>query len=265
MRKLFRAVAIVCLRNEELYVRRCLESLLAEGLEVFVIDHASSDRTVEIAGEYVGRGVIDVQPLPFGGHYALAEVLRAKRAVLGRLPHDWVVHVDADEWLQARAAEPLCDLLARADRAGCNCVNFDEFVFVPVGEEDFRGRPHHLEMRWYYFFEPMPARLLRAWKRTAGLSNHASGGHTLTGETRVWPISQNMLHYVCLSRLHFEDKYLRRQYPAEELARDWHRNREVIKGGFRWPTDRQGLLHLPVGDPKGFDRTAPRAQHFWEW
>lgn len=66
----FSAVAVLCVRNEAVHVRRCIESLIQEGLEVLFIDHSSTDATAEIAGQSVGRGVIDVKRMPYAGQFS---------------------------------------------------------------------------------------------------------------------------------------------------------------------------------------------------
>jgi glycosyltransferase involved in cell wall biosynthesis len=82
---------IVITRNEEASVARCLASLgFAD--EIIVVDSGSSDRTVEIARAH-GAKVVSTTDWPgFGPQKARA--LSLARA-------DWVISLDADEWIDA--------------------------------------------------------------------------------------------------------------------------------------------------------------------
>jgi glycosyltransferase involved in cell wall biosynthesis len=53
---MIRALAVVCVRNEAIHIRRCLEHLIGSGLEVYLIDNQSTDGTREIASEFLAGG-----------------------------------------------------------------------------------------------------------------------------------------------------------------------------------------------------------------
>jgi glycosyltransferase involved in cell wall biosynthesis len=87
---------IVIARDEEAFIARCLRSA-AFADEMVVIEHGSSDRTVDIARE-CGARVISTPDWPGFG----AQKSRALDAATG----DWVLSLDADEWIEgALAAE----------------------------------------------------------------------------------------------------------------------------------------------------------------
>ncbi len=54
-------VALLTVRNEELYLERCLQHLADEGINTCVIDNESTDLSLEIARAFIGRGVVAVK------------------------------------------------------------------------------------------------------------------------------------------------------------------------------------------------------------
>jgi glycosyltransferase involved in cell wall biosynthesis len=83
---------IVITKNEEGSIERCLRSAASIADEIVVVDSASTDRTVEIAR---ACGAKILQPSDWPG-YGLQKQ-RAQEAASG----DWVLSLDADEWIEA--------------------------------------------------------------------------------------------------------------------------------------------------------------------
>lgn len=81
---------IVITRNEEGSIGRCLQSA-AFADEVVVIDNQSTDKTVEIARS-LGARVIEAPDWPGFG--------RQKNRALDAATGDWVLSLDADEWIE---------------------------------------------------------------------------------------------------------------------------------------------------------------------
>src|SRR4051812_36004452 len=114
-----RIVAIVAARNEELYLGCCLRHLIADGLEVCLIDNDSTDRTRSIAEAFRGNGVIGIEDLPFHGHFDLIAQLWLKEQLIGKIDADWFIHVDADEIMHSfRDGESLRAGIERLDGQG---------------------------------------------------------------------------------------------------------------------------------------------------
>ncbi|MGB7762007.1 MAG: hypothetical protein WBL61_19405 [Bryobacteraceae bacterium] len=262
------AVAVVAARNESVHIRRCLRDFIAEGIDVILLDHESTDDTVAKAKEFLGKGLLSIERFPWTGVYPLADLLKAKHAIMQSVPHDWVMHADADEWSCAPAeGMRLIDGIAAADRAGFNCINFNEFVFIPVDGQSHCHEDYSSELLSYYFFRPVPTpRLVRAWKRESGLGNLGSGGHTLTGgEVRLCDETFILRHYIALGSDHARAKYLTRPYSKEALAIGWHFNRVNLKPEALEirPCDR--MQCLPYKTSKAFRTDLPVEKHFWQW
>jgi glycosyltransferase involved in cell wall biosynthesis len=261
-----RAVAIICARNEEVHLPYALPDLIREGLDVILIDHDSTDGTASIARQFLGHGLLGIERLPWKGYFSLTEQLEAKRRIIERLDHDWVVHVDADEWLSAPdQGQTLLAGLEVADSAGYNCVHFNEFVFVPRPGEDFTDTDYRRRLTRYYLHRPWYPFLLRAWRRDADLDNRHNAGHGLGPGARWFPQDFPMRHYISLSEAQAQTKYLTRKFDEDEIGRGWHLNRlQITKADLRFPDDYR-MTTLPAWDSKEFDTSNSVKTHFWEW
>src|SRR4029079_8936485 len=52
-----RALALIAAYNEERFIGGCLEHLFSQGVEAYLCDNDSTDRTVAIAERYLGAGL----------------------------------------------------------------------------------------------------------------------------------------------------------------------------------------------------------------
>jgi len=80
-------------KNEEKRIAKCLDSVSFAD-EILVVDSGSTDRTVEIARQY-GARVIQQSWLGYG---------RQKQFAVDQAKNDWVLSLDADEWLSIELA-----------------------------------------------------------------------------------------------------------------------------------------------------------------
>jgi len=257
-------VAIVAARNEQYYIRQCIEDLLANDLEVAVLDHESTDDTTKIIAD-ISHKLASCGKIPFNGNFDLVEVLSAKMLLAKQLKADWIVHVDADEILHSsRSCETLRAGIERAARSGANVINFDEFVFVPRSEaEDYRGADYIENLKWHYFFDwAVPRRMLAF---SSELSNVEGAGHTITGKTVLFDENFVLSHYICLNFQATREKYTSRIFSPRGLARGWHGNRVNIAARIR-PPQGDGFLKFRSGSKvESLDRSSPTEKHFWEW
>lgn len=259
--------AVICVRNEEPYIFRTLNYLTTQGIEVLVIDHESTDETVSICREFLGKGLLRLETLEWKGVFDLTVQLKAKARITEQLQHDWIIHTDADEWLQSSVEEEsLLSGITRMDRAGWNVINFDEFVFVPEFGQDMDERTHERHILNYYYFAPFPNRLMRAWKRSANLSNITSGGHKLSGTSvKLAPETFILRHYLVLSHKHALRKYVGRDFSEQDLAKNWHGNRLNIPAESLRLPPAHSLKRLPSWDSIEFDRSDPKKTVYWQW
>jgi glycosyltransferase involved in cell wall biosynthesis len=262
-----RVVALLAIRNEALYLSRCLEHLHQQGVETCVIDNDSTDGSLEIAKQYMGKGVFRIERQPYKGYFDLVEQLRIKEQLAEEIEADWFIHHDADE---IREAPPqfstLSAALLAAGEAGYNAVNFDEFVFLPTDNdlEDEEHQDYVHRYRNYYFFSPNPLRRVNAWKKQSSpVDLVTTGGHqVLFPERKVYPEAFILRHYIALSRNHLLKKYgQERVYsPKEVEERQWHRARTRFDPTQVRLPHREELWNL---DTNGWNRTKPFRAHFF--
>lgn len=249
-----------------MYLRRCLSHLIAQGVEVCLIDNASTDETRSIAEEFEGPGgVFRIETQPYEGFFDLTGQLKQQEVLACEIDADWFIHQDADEILEApKPGWTLGESIAMVDASSYNAINFDEFVFVPLEGEDFEGSDYVAEMERYYFFEPFSPRLVRAWKRTSSPPLLAeSGGHLADFPgIRVFPSNFILRHYIALSRRHILRKYGElRSYAIAEVDRGWHGWRARFRAQMiRFPEASQ-LKSLASGG--NWDKSNPMKRHLF--
>ncbi len=132
----------VIARDEADRIGRCLRSVPIAGERIVVVDEATTDATARVA-EALGARVIVA---PFPGHVA------QKNRAVSHATGEWILSLDADEWLDPRACSALDAALASpGDAAG--------FSFARCSEWGGRAIRHG---RWF------PDRKVRVTRRGAG-------------------------------------------------------------------------------------------------
>jgi glycosyltransferase involved in cell wall biosynthesis len=121
---------IVISKNEEAAIARCLRSANFAD-EIVVVDHASTDRTAEIARSLGARVIVSTDWSGFGPQ---------KNRALGEATGDWVLSLDADEWIEPTLAAEIRAVIARTDAAdGYEIPRRSRFCGKIVRHGDWRG------------------------------------------------------------------------------------------------------------------------------
>jgi glycosyltransferase involved in cell wall biosynthesis len=251
-----RIIAIIAAYNEADVIVQTVGDLIAQGVEVYLIDHASTDQTVELAARHLGRGLIHIErfpeesgfPVEDAGRFALESQLRRKEQLSSALAADWFIHADADElrespWLDCNLGEAI----ARVDALGYNAIDFQLFNFRPV---DDRFSPGDDLRAAFPYWEPAANYdevQIRAWKRTATPVDLASeGGHEANfPDRRVFPLRFVLRHYPIRSQAHGERKIFEerrpRFFPFERERYAWHVQYDGMQPGDRLIHDTTSL------------------------
>lgn len=103
--------AIIITHNEAHDITRCLESLAGVAEEIIIVDDFSTDRTLDIAGNYTDK-IFQRKFDAYGPQ---------KQYALDKVTGDWVINIDADEELSPE----LRDELKLALKEGGNYSGFE--------------------------------------------------------------------------------------------------------------------------------------------
>ncbi len=118
---------IIPIYNAECYLRLCLESIIAQKIEDFellLVNDGSKDNSLEICNEYASKDKrIRVFDKPNGG------VCSARNLGLDNATGEYVMFVDADDWLVPNALSVCMPYVPEYDIVKCGAV-----TYMPNGE-----------------------------------------------------------------------------------------------------------------------------------
>jgi predicted O-methyltransferase YrrM len=256
--------AILMARNAAPTLGRLLAHMEAHEVPVVMVDHGSTDASRAIAAAYRGRPVVELIDEPYGGVFDLTRQLEVKRAIMARLDVDWIVHLDADEFLiPPDPGETLRRFIGRVgpDAEAIACM---EYAFLPESEEVCHASESFVETMTAYVAVRNKDLKQRVFRRTADLAAWMrTGGHFVSEAAAAEVLRLD--HYVGLSLDHMRAQYLGRVLATSDIARQWHYDRRAASAAFivapppgalrdRW---RDGLHadrpfdHLPVFASRG--------------
>ena len=257
----FRVRAFMCTYNEEDIIRTVLKHVSSQGVEVHLVDNWSTDRTVERAEKFLGRGLAGITKYPVAGPsptFDLHALLTHVEELSAACDADWCIHYDADEIRESPwHGVSLRDALFRIDGEGFNAVDHTCLVFHPTegGTEDVAdiASYRHFEFgkRGGHFLQ------IKAWKRQPDRIRLAdSGGHQAEFPGRkVYPYKFLLRHYPVRSQEHGVRKILSerrpRWNPDERGSRGWHTHYDHIETSHNFLAKATDLLEF---DPATFYR-----------
>lgn len=242
----YRVVAVMPAFNEADIILHALRHLIAQGVEVYVLDNHSTDGTGDLARTLLGKGVIAVETYPPENSGALEwhALLQRVEALSETLDANWIMFHDADELRESFDPRlSLREALYQVDRAGYNAVNHAVLNFAPTDDEytpDKDPKDH------FRYREPLTQRdysvQIKIWKR-GPVNLTGSGGHSaVIADRRVYPFRFLMRHYPIRGQQHGERKIFRERQPrvkTEERARGWYSHVEDY-------TPRQSFIRDPA-------------------
>ncbi len=262
-----RIIAYITVRNERACLANCLTHLIEQGVDYFIVDNESDDGSLDLLAQpRFAAHLAGLIHHPYDGVFDWTALLERVEEGIASVNADWVLLLGADEVPHPYTSETLAQAIARLDAAGCDAINFNEFVFLPIDhayQSDYLGPQ---PMSWYYFHEPQPNRLIRARRKSLALDWISSGGHRLDGGSyRLAEESLALRHYLFKDQEHALEKYSQRAFPDEEVARGWHRNRmNQEREKFIFP-DPGNLSRLSHPGQRELSRERPYQNHYWQW
>ena len=161
---------VLITKNAEALLEKCLQSC-AFADEIVVVDSGSTDRTLAIANAYKAK-VIHQNWLGFGPQ---------KQFAVSQASHDWVLCLDADEWLSEELRHEISNLLN----------NFAAEKHLAA----YRfARSNKFMGRFLKFGEGYPDYNLRLFdRRQARWSDHAVHEHVIT-DGQIGTLKGDLMH-----------------------------------------------------------------------
>jgi hypothetical protein len=253
----FRALAIMPAYNEGDVIGAAIGALVAEGVDVYLLDHRSTDDTVAAATPWLGRGLVRIERFPDESGFddrnkdemVWRDILRRVEQVTGEVPADWYLFVNADEFRESPwPGVTLGEGLREVDELGFSAVNFELVNFRPTPQDAFvAGQDVREHLRFYEPPGPYDLLQVKAWKGQAQPVNlHHHGGHDVLFEgKRVFPVPFVLRHYPIRSAEHGRRKVLAERlgrFAAEERAGGWHVQYDHYGDDADYLHDRSGLV-----------------------
>jgi hypothetical protein len=256
----FRVVAFVPTYNEADVIENSISALIADGVDVYVIDNWSTDETMSIVERFRGRGLIGAERFPSTptSMFDWRSIIERTEELALSLQADWFMHVDADE----RRRSPWPDVTLRdavyvVDRRGFNCIDHTVLDFLPVDEAFTAGDDIETYFR-HFQFGSRPGHFLqvKAWKNLGHRVDRATSyGHdTRFPGRRPFPYKFLNKHYPFRSSEHGRRKVFEERLPRfapEEVAQGFHTHYQGLLPEHKFVYEADELLRF---DEAAFNR-----------
>ena len=231
-----RIVALVSAYNEADVISHVVGDLIANGVEVYLLDNNSTDRTIAEAEKWLGKGLLKIERFPqdagyaaqCGTEYVWREVLRRKEELALELGADWYLHADADEFRESPwPGMTLAEAIREVDLLGYNAINFAVYNFRPTDNAFVPGSDVRRHLTAYEPGDWFDSVQIKAWKNPGQRVDIVrSGGHSIAFPGRkVCPLPFILRHYPIRSEDHGRRKVFQERLPRfnkEERAAGWH-------------------------------------------
>jgi hypothetical protein len=210
-----RVIAYLIVRDEAPVLEELVAHHRREGLEIVAIDNGSTDGTPALLEHLRAQGsILDYETHPTDS-YTWSDLVAAGVALAQRFSPDWIVHLDANSFLESNSgrARRLVDDIAEAERGGYNVVQLEVFDFYPTLSDCSRERSVYRRLCYYTPRAKLSRIHEKIFRCCPGL--RVSDGHRIefqSGvEKRVSPIHSVMRHYVFRDQEQGVEKILRRK------------------------------------------------------
>ena len=249
-----RVLALMVAYNEADVIDASIGALVAEGCDVYLVDHGSTDETAHIARGWLGRGLIGIERFPEDAGFdernattmVWRDLLRRREELVNEHDYDWYVLNDADEFRESPwPGLTFAEGLGRAEALGFNAVSFRVLDFRPVDDRFQAGQDPRRVLTGWEDGKTFDAAQVKAFKRPDGpLDVVTDGGHDVRfSGRRVCPVPFLLRHYAIRSPEHGARKVLAERLPryaAEEREDGWHVQYDALVGdgsAFVWDAE----------------------------
>jgi glycosyltransferase involved in cell wall biosynthesis len=229
-------IAIIAAHNEDDIIYHVIGDLIKQGIQVYLIDHCSTDNTIQEASKWLNKGLIHIENFPEDAGYSKrnktkyiwSDILRRKEELALDLDADWFIHHDADEFRESPwVGLSLCEAIETVDKMGYNAIDFELFNFRPVDNKFVPGEDARQYLKYYDAGGEFDKIQIKAWKKQNNkIDLVSSGGHEVKFEDRkVVPVKFILRHYPIRSERHGIRKVIKERkprYAEEERNTNWH-------------------------------------------
>lgn len=227
----FKVLAIIPVFNEEDIIEQTIQDLISNGIDIYILDDNSNDSSIDIAKEYLGKGVIRIEtldkvaPSKNTSHYE--KLLKRIEELSQELDYDWFIYAHADQFLESPWLNySLKESIYLVDSLGFNTINFKLYNFRPYTNNFNLKADIRLHLDSYELNVELDNPQLNAWKKTKFKVDLAStGGEIVYFQGRnTFPIPFIKRHYPIRSESHGKKKILDERLPRlsnEDKKKHW--------------------------------------------
>jgi glycosyltransferase involved in cell wall biosynthesis len=225
-----RVCAIMSAYNEADVIHESIQKLTQQEVDVYLLDNGSTDDTVEIANQFLGKGLIKVERCVFTENgkevYDWTALLKRKEELAKQLDYDWFMHVDADEIRYSPwAHRNLREGIELVDQMGFNLINFRLFNFR-LTQEKSTDQSIEDALTHYSAVEQFNRMQVKAWKKSPGIDLVSHAGHlALLPQPKIFPIRFIHKHYPVRSLEQGSRKIIKERlarYSTSDRLKGWH-------------------------------------------
>ena len=229
-------VAIIAAHNEDDVIYDVIGDLIKQGIQVYFIDHCSTDNTIQEASKWIGKGLMHIERFPEDAGYPLEnktsyiwrDILKRKEELAFSLDADWFIHHDADEFRESPWPElTLYEAIKTVHNLGYSAIDFKILNFRPIDNSFVAGSDVREFLKYFEWGEESNRIQTKAWKKQSErIDLVSSGGHEVKFKGRqVFPVQFVLRHYPIRSQSHGGKKVFKerqQRFDRGEIEDGWH-------------------------------------------
>ncbi len=251
----FKVVAVICAFNEEDLIYHSLRHLIENGVAVYLLDHHSTDRTVEEASRWLGQGLLHIEKFPgesgfsekYQSIFSLGLITQRVEQLHRELGADWVMHYDADEFRESPwPGMNLQEAFRLVDTLGFNAVNFEYLNFWPTENNYLPGQDVRDFIHYYEPATELDKPRINAWKNFGQpIDLTTFMGHKVCFQgLKVFPLQFINRHYRIRSQEHGQKKVFqerKNRFDPTEKSAGSHLHYDGLNPEFNFIKDKKDL------------------------
>ena len=212
-------LAIIHVFNEKDILEAALSHLLAQGVDVKILDNWSSDGSYEMARSLAQRDSrLSVERFPREGpsdYFDLKQIIANVELIARQSNYDWLIHHDADEIRESPwPALTLQQAISAVGAVGFNAIDFTIVEFKATAD-GFEAGIDPTTFFTHYQFARLGCDFLqvKAWKNTGPVNLTVWGHHAVTKGQRIFPVKFLLKHYPLRSVRQAKEKLFKNRVP----------------------------------------------------